>query len=63
MTDIKKKIKKRLQVLEADIITIKKYWFDAFLQDVFQMIVIVLIVLMGCIYFETPGKLRLVGEA
>ena len=36
-----KKLQKRLHVLEADIMTIKKYWFDvsrskdAFLQDVF----------------------------
>ena len=44
-----KKLKKRLHVLEADIITIKsKHWFDmsssknAFLPDVFQIAVIVL---------------------
>ena len=60
-----KKLKKRLQVLEADTIKIKNtdLMFLAqrmhFLQDLFQMtaIVLVIIIFMGCIYFETPCTL------
>ena len=57
--DKKLKRKKRLRVLEADIITIKKHWFDvsrandAFLMDVFQMTAIALVSVIN--YYHING--------
>ena len=57
----KKKKKKRLHVLEADIITIKKQSFDVSsskntwrIPNDRHCACLIVIILMGCIYFETP---------